>query len=100
MTAFDGTIRSLIASYKADKISPYRKLRHRTKENYDSLLRRIDKDHGSVVLASIKYRTFLEWHSDWSPNGERIPMAHSLMGMVRTIVGFGVVFLEDRECER
>jgi hypothetical protein len=100
MTEFDGTIRSLIAAYKADRISPYQKLRFRTKENYNSLMRRIEADHGSAKLGSLKYRSFLEWHSDWSPNGERIPMAHSLMGMVRTLVGFGVVFLEDRECER
>jgi hypothetical protein len=94
------TVHDLIAAYTADKVSPYRKLRHRTRQNYDSLLRRVDKDQGGGALAAIKYRTFLEWHADWSRNGARIPMAHALMGMVRTLVGFGVVFLEDRECER
>lgn len=100
MIKFDGTVASLIAAYTADKVSPYRKLRHRTRQNYDSLLRRVEKDHGDVRLTELRHRVFLEWHMDWSRNGERIPMAHALMGMVRTLVGFGVVFLEDRECER
>ncbi|MBM6677029.1 hypothetical protein H6A07_09840, partial [Olsenella uli] len=48
----------------------------------------------------IKHRIFLELHAHWSQDGRHIPMAHSLIGMVRTLIGFGVVFLESAECER
>lgn len=93
-------IRALIVLYKTDKVSPYHKLRFKTRENYDSLMKRIDRDYGDVQLSTIKYRTFQEWHVDWSHNGQKIPIAHSLMAMVRTLIGYGVVFQEDAHCER
>lgn len=96
----DLAMRDLIEAYKTDKVSPYRKLRYRTRQNYNSLLQRVGKDRGAVRLTEIRHRVFLEWHADWSSDGQHIPMAHALIGMVRTLIGFGVVFLEDRECER
>jgi len=92
------TVNELIAAYTTDPISPYRKLRHRTRVNYDGLMRRIAKDHGGKNLSELKYRTFHEWHKEWTPSG--VPMAHSLMGMVRTLISFGMAFLEDTDCER
>lgn len=93
------TIRKLIADYRSDAVSPYQKLRYRTKENYDSLLRRLDTDHGSVALADIRYRSLREWHGAWSAGG-KISIAHSLVGMLRTLFSFGLTILEDKECER
>lgn len=96
----DVLIRDLIAAYITDPVSPYRKLRHRTRVNYDGMLRRIETDYGDAALGAIKYRTLLEWHGAWSVAGKHIPMAHSLMGMVRTLIGFGLTFMEDAQCER
>jgi hypothetical protein len=92
------TIRALIEAYRSDDVSPYQELRYRTKENYDSLMRRVGEDHGATKISEIKFRTLKEWHKKWTPRG--VPMAHSLMGMVRTLVGYGMTYLENDECAR
>lgn len=95
---FDGTLGSLIDCYQTDADSAYRKARYRTRLNYDSLCRRVMRDHGDELLADIKARLLLRWHEDWIKSG--IPTAHSLMGMLRIAFGFGVTMLESAECER
>jgi hypothetical protein len=92
------TIGALIEAYRSDDVSPYQELRYRTRENYDSLMRRVGEDHGATKIAEIKFRTLKEWHKKWTPRG--VPMAHSLMGMVRTLVGYGMTYLENDECAR
>lgn len=92
------TVRELIEAYRSDPISPYRKLRHRTRVNVDGVLRRIAHGQGSTSLDAIKHRTLIEWHKAWSHDGARLPMGHSMMASLRTIVGFGLVFLEDKDC--
>lgn len=94
------TVADLIREYKTDPISPWHKLRYRTRENDDGVLHRIEKDYGSVLLSAIKYRTILEWHMKWSRNGKHLPMAHAIIAKVRVLVGFGMTILEDKECER
>ena len=97
---FDGTVRSLIINYQTDKDSTYAKLRYRTKEHYQSLLRRMDTDCGTERLADIKARHILRFHEGWTGDGIKIAMGHSMVGMLRTLVGFGATILEDTECER
>jgi hypothetical protein len=92
------TVNALIDAYRSDEVSPYQELRYRTRENYDSLMRRVAKDHGPTKISEIKFRTLKEWHKKWCPSG--VPMAHSLVGMLRTVVGFGMTYLEDDECAR
>jgi hypothetical protein len=94
------TLRKLIHDYTHDRVSPYRKLRHATRKGADRLLARIDNDHGSETVRSIRYKTVQEWHADWSADGTKLPMGHALIGTLRTIINFGVVFLEDDECAR
>lgn len=94
------TVNDLIKAYTTDRVSPYRKLRHRTRINYECMLRRVDADYGTFRVADIKYRTLLEWHAVWSDDGAHIPMAHGLVGMLRTLIGFGVTFMEDDHCAR
>lgn len=89
---------ALIAAYKTDPLSPYHKGRHCTRRFYDTLLRRIDRDHGHVLVGAIKARDLLEWHHSWvGPEGKH-PMAHALMGMLRTITGYGSAMLDNEEC--
>lgn len=97
ITSFDGTLRSLIACYKTDPDSGYRKLRYRTRENYDSLTRRIEKDRGEMRVEDMRARTLLRWHEDWLKGG-RIAMAHALVGMLRTLATFGATMLESKDC--
>lgn len=95
---FDGTLRSLIYCYQNDADSPYkRKLRFRTRQNYDALLRRIANEHGDEQIAEIKPRQVLRWYDEWV-DGTKFHMAHGLIGILRTLVNFGATMLESEEC--
>src|SRR6266851_7782758 len=50
LQSFDGTVRGLINSYQSDPDSGYQKIRYRTRENYDNLLRRIERDIGAELV--------------------------------------------------
>src|ERR1700722_15053777 len=89
-------IADLIASYRTDKASSYASLRYRTRQHYDSLLRRIDGDLGERDIATVKTRDLLLTHKLWSMRG--IPMAHALVGMLRTLCSYGGTMLEDDAC--
>lgn len=96
---FDGTLDALAAAYRTDADSPYHKKRYVTRQFYDKLLEQLTKKHGSELVANIKGRTVLRWHEEWSAGG-KVAMAHALVGMLRTIVNFGVTMLESDDCER
>lgn len=93
-------ISQLIGSYRTDSVSTYHECRYHTRQNYDTMLRRIERDHGHMSLASIRTRDLKSWHMAWTAGGERVAIGHSLMGMVRTLVSYGVAGLEDPECIR
>lgn len=97
--AFDGTLDALASAYRNDPDSPYHKKRYVTRQFYDKLLKQITETHGSEFIANIKGRTVLRWHEEWSTNG-RVAMGHALVGMLRTIVNFGVTMLEDEDCAK
>lgn len=96
---FSGTLATLIDCYLRDPDSGFVKLRFKTRENYMSLCRRLTVDHGDVLVDDIKARNLLRWHEDWTAKG-RIAMAHSLVGMLRMLINFGMTILEDDECAR
>jgi hypothetical protein len=97
--AFDGTLAGLIEAYRTDPVSPYTKVRFRTREGYNTLCRRLVADHGHERISDIKFRTLLAWHSAWSADGHTA-MAHALVAMLRTAIRFGTTILEDPECAR
>jgi hypothetical protein len=96
---FNGTIESLVRCYQTDEDSPYKKLRFSSRGYYDRILNRIVTDHGDKHLTEVRARDLVKWYEKWTEGGT-IAMGHSLVGMVRTIVNFGVAFIEDEECER
>lgn len=100
---FDGTLRALAASYQEDADSRYQKIRYSTRRSYDSAIKRIVIDHGGELIAEIKGKTVLRWHGEWQ-RSRGIAQAHYLVGMLRTIFGFGAAIMEDEacneECER
>jgi hypothetical protein len=99
-TAYDGTLRGLIRCYQTDPDSSFHKLRYQIRENYTSVLKRLETQHGDVLIEDIKARGVLAWHKDWSANGAHIPMAKVFVNMLRTVVSFGAVMLEEPECIR
>jgi hypothetical protein len=95
--AFDGTVRGLIAHYQSDPDSPFQDLRYRTKENYKSLLRRIDRDIGPERIKDLDARRITRIHEAWMRDGH-IAMAHSLVTMLRALMTFGSTFLKSTDC--
>lgn len=96
---FDGTLRSLMRSYKTDPDSQYRKIRYNSRVHYDALMSLIETEHGDKLLADLKGRTFSRLHEDWTKDG-KIAIAHAKIGMLRTLFSFGATLLEDVDCER
>jgi hypothetical protein len=92
------TISDLIASYRTEKASSYHALRFRTREHYDSLLRRIEADLGANEIGAIRTMGLIETHQAWTLRG--VAMAHALVGMLRTLCSYGTVMLEDDDCAK
>jgi hypothetical protein len=89
-------ISDLILSYRTDKASAYPTLRFRTRQHYDSLLRRIEADLGAREVAEVRTRDITLTHQLWSLRG--VHMAHALIGMLRTLCNYGGTILEDDAC--
>lgn len=98
-SAFDGSLRSLAACFQSDPDSTYQKLRFVTRKFYDRLIKRLVNEYGDLDLSELKARNFLRMHEGWTGDG-KVAMGHAMVGMVRTLAGFGATILEDAECER
>lgn len=101
---YDGTLASLIQSYRTEDLSEYRKLRHASRMAQDSRLKTIDVAHGGYPLTEIKARELLTWHGEWirDKDGQEVHLSkgHDLMGTLRTLFNFGLTILEDADCQR
>jgi hypothetical protein len=93
---FELTVARLIARYKADENSGYSKLRFRTRQHYESLLRRIERDIGPELIGDIDDEHLKRVHEQWTSSG--IAMAHGLVVMLRGLAGFGASVLKSKEC--
>jgi len=100
LNGFRGDLRSLINCYQTDADSPYQKNRFHTRQNRDSMLRRISKRHGHEQLSDIKARVLLAWHKDWSVDGQRLATGSAFIGQLRALFSFGATLLENSDCER
>lgn len=95
----DGTLAGLLLAYQQDPDSTYRKLRFKSRQHYDALIKLIKRQYGEERLANIKARTFLRWHEGWASDG-KVAVAHGKIGILRTAFGYGKTILEDEECAR
>lgn len=93
------TLGALIVDYQTNKASAFHKQRYHTRMGVVSLLARLDKQHGANPLIEIRASTIQVWYNDWAAGGH-IATAHSFIAKLRTLFGFGLLMLEDRECER
>jgi hypothetical protein len=89
----------LIECYRTDPQSSFVKLSYAVRVRHERLLSRMSREHGRIMLRSIRTRTLVIWHRDWSGNG-KVAMAHSLLTRLRVLFRFGAAMLEDSECER
>jgi hypothetical protein len=86
-----------VRHYHTDPRSSFHNLRFRTRENYESNLRRIERDLGNEKIADIDQERAQQAFDKWAEGG-RGPIAHSLMGMLRMLATFGAKFLQSRDC--
>jgi hypothetical protein len=91
------TVASVAHSYRTDERSRYRKLRHKTRESYDCLLRRLERDLGPEQIANLDRERLLRVHAEWM-KASGVSMAHSLITMLRGLATFGSTILKDRAC--
>jgi len=94
-----GTIADLVDIYYSDPRSSFHKLRFATKRNYRSFLKRIAADWGHKKLAELKAADVEELYAQWMANG-KIAMSHSLAVILRVLINFGAVTLEDPACQQ
>lgn len=96
---FNNTLPALVNCYQTDPDSNYKTRRYQTRLFYAKLCEKIGDKFGETKLAEIKARDILAWHRELSATGH-VAMPHALIGMMRTLVGFGKTILENKECER
>jgi hypothetical protein len=89
-------ISDLIAAYTTDPASAYGALRYGTRNSYDSRLRIIGTDLGTKEIAALRTRDILLAYQSWLLRGTT--MAHGLVGMLRTLAGYGGTMLECDDC--
>ncbi|QIJ74397.1 integrase [Methylobacterium sp. NI91] len=92
---FDGTIRGLSRRYQVDEASPFRRLKHTTREKDVHVLRIIEKAFGDRALDALKLEDFWRWYyaakRPKSPGGpERVRRAWGIMKKLREMVSYGV----------
>jgi hypothetical protein len=99
--ASSGTVGALVEQYRNNELSPYKKIRFKTREYYDALIKRLLQDCGSLKLADLKTQDFQSLYDGWTENGtKKQAMGHSLITMLRGLVNFGMAGLADDQCER
>jgi len=97
---FDGTFRSLVACYRTDERSPYHKLKHNVRENYDSTFSRIVADVGDELVSSWNAeRARHLYDTKWAAGG-KLAMGHHVMAKIRLLCTYGSVTLNNDACSR
>lgn len=93
------TLGGLIEAYQTHKASNYHKLRYHVRKNTLTVLRRLSEAYGPTPLPAIRASTIQIWYDGWAGTG-KVAMAHSFIAQMRTMFGFGLLMLEEKECER
>jgi hypothetical protein len=92
-------LRDVIDAYQTDPLSSFHKQRFHVRQNHAGMLRRIRDQLGSMPIGDITGRTLIEWHAVWKGE-DKVAMAHSMVGQLRTVFSFGFTHLADPQCER
>jgi hypothetical protein len=93
------TVSELIALYHKDVNSPYKKLTHNSRENYDALLGPIEREYGSQSVDGINAAMLQEWYEKWKA-GNKTAIARSKMVLLRSLFSFGFGILANEDCAR
>ena len=99
VTTFDGTVAGLIDAYMTDRDSGYQKLRYHTRNFYARVCMMVKDEFGDKSVADIKTRDILHWNETIATSG-RVAMSHALVGMLRTLMSYGMTILESDDCAK
>jgi hypothetical protein len=95
------TLSGLVDVYRSTENSPYKDLRHKTREHYDTVIKKLLKTCGSLKVAEITADDIQRAYSEWTENGTtKLGMAHALITMLRVVVNFGLRTFNDPACDR
>ena len=91
---FDGTIAGLSRCYQADEDSPFRAVKHNTRQDYIYSLGIIEKSVGTALVRDLNRKDFARWHAAWKKPAEqdgqpRIRRAQGCMKVLRILFGYG-----------
>ena len=92
-------LRDVIDAYQTDPLSSFHKQRFHVRQNHAGMLRRIRDEHGATPVGDVTGRTLIGWHARWM-GANKVAMAHSMIGQLRTVFSFGFTHLADPQCER
>ncbi len=92
---FDGTVRGLSRRYQIDEASPFRRLKHTTREKDTHVLGIIEKAFGDRALHALTVEDFWRWYNaakkPKAPGGpERVRRAWGIMKKFREMLSYGV----------
>lgn len=100
VAAFDGTFSDLIKAYRAHENSPYHKLKHGVRKNYDQGINRLDREIGPDRVADWSAaRVQSIYDTSWTAGG-KISTGQSLLAKLRLLCSFGSVVLNSEACTR
>ena len=91
------TVASLAQRYRSHDRSPYQGLRHKTRQSYGSLLRRLERDLGAQQIQNLDREGIARVHAEWT-KVSGVAMAHALVTMLRGLATFGSTVLKDSAC--
>jgi len=93
------TLSDLLTAYQTHKNSAFHKLRYHVRRNHEGVLRRLDAMYGATPLSGIRAAQLKRWNDEWAEGG-KVSMAQSMLCQVSAASSFGIVWLEDFDCER
>jgi hypothetical protein len=91
------TVSGLIAAYQTHDGSPWKNIRHKSRNNYEYLLRRLNEEIGREFIRNIDAKRLAELYDQWTATG-RLSMAQSLSRMLSGLASFGHKVLQDKDC--
>jgi hypothetical protein len=93
------TVAELADCYHTDPRSQYHKLRFKVRQNYDSGIRRIVADAGSLRIVDLDAPALKRLYDQWASDGKKA-QGRALITKLRLLSSFGVTVLNNDACMR
>jgi hypothetical protein len=94
-----GTFDALVLSYRTHPSSPFHKLKHRVKNNYNQIFDKASTAIGGKQLSDLDADAIMRLYIEWT-GGTKFAWGHALVGKLRLLFAFGMNVLKDPESTR